>query len=409
MADWGVENVKLGSTDRSGYEIKCIFALNPPEYAVYGTDVRVALQYADDRDAARQQRTAMAACNPLRGQINGLIDGWRGVGRGSRPHRVIDYDRRVADALVVGLEGSVANAVDLLAEIRNDIVSERRSLAQSDYLLTAVITVLVLLVIAAAVRALPIFPDGAEAVASAAMTGSAGGTLGAFFSIAVGLRGRTVLVDLQKWDNRRDAILRVVVGTIGGAILICLFLTGLVSALKIESATLTAPAGVGTLTALVIGFLAGFSERAVPDILSKASLATDAATGEGSTDVATDHARAVASSADTPPAVTPPAAASADAAAADSVPANGPDASGGGTLPQAEEDLPQADEEAPPTDDQQAMEPDVVPGSEEDLSAGGGDEAAAPSEEPAGASGLPAGPSGEDGLDPELSGRAPQR
>jgi hypothetical protein len=289
-----IDDIKLAAKDRSGYDINCIYALNPPEYAVYGTEVRVALQYADDKELARQQRSALAACSPLRGQINGLIDGWRGEGRHARPKRVTDYDRRVADALVVALEGAVPNALDLLAEIRNDIVAERRSIAQSDYLLTAVITVLALLVIAAFVRSLPIFSDAAAGAATAAMTGSTGGTLGAFFSIAVGLRGRTVLVDLQKWDNRRDAILRVVVGTIGGAILICLFLTGLVSALKIEAGTLTAPAGVGPLTALVIGFLAGFSERAVPDILAKASLATDAATSNGSSDVATDHARAAA-------------------------------------------------------------------------------------------------------------------
>ncbi|HEX8216458.1 MAG TPA: hypothetical protein VF577_03245, partial [Allosphingosinicella sp.] len=131
-----------------------------------------------------------------------------------------------------------------------------------------------------------------------ALTGASGGALGAFFSIAVGLRSRTVLVDIQKWDNRRDAVLRIVVGTIGGAILICLFLTKLVSALTITSATFTAPEGVGSLTTLVVGFLAGFSERAVPDILAKASLATDAATGEGASDVATDQARAAASGPD---------------------------------------------------------------------------------------------------------------
>jgi hypothetical protein len=352
-----VEDIKLGTEDPAGYEITCIYALNPPEYAVYGTRIRVAIEYADDQEAARQQRSALAGCSPLRGQINGLIGGWRGDGKGARPRRATDYDRRVADALVVGLEGGVLAAVDLLAEIRNDIVAERRSIAQSDYLLTAVLTVIALLAIAATVAVFGHFPTEAATSASpvpgdpaiatpspaqtawAAITGSFGGTLGAFFSIAVGFRRRTVLVDLQKWDNRRDAILRVVVGTMGGAILICLILTDLISVLKIESSTLTAGAGVGPLTALVFGFLAGFSERAVPDILAKASLATDAATGEGSSDVATEQARAGAVGAVVPGA---PAAAPApvvvvavDPAAEGSGPKNG---SGSGPPPLVEAD-----------------------------------------------------------------------
>lgn len=296
MADPSVENLKLGEKDRSGYAVTCIYALNPPEYAVYGTEVRTSVQYADDPVLARQQRSAMAACSPLRGQINGLIDGWRGKGRGARSHRVVDYDRRVADALVMGFEGSVANALALLTEIRNDIVAERRSLAQSDYLLTAVIAVVTLLLLFAGLRVVIDSIQHPQATWNAALIGASGGTLGAFFSIAVGMRSRTVLVDIQKWDNRRDAVLRVIVGTIGGAILICLFLTKLVTALNIDNLALTeANQGLGSLKALVVGFLAGFSERAVPDMLAKASLATDAATGENATDAAGDQARAAAS------------------------------------------------------------------------------------------------------------------
>lgn len=295
MAEHRLEDVKLGGTDRSGYDITCIYALNPPEYAVYGTNIRTSIQYADDPVLARQQRTAMAVCSPLRGQINGLIDGWRGAGRRARTARVADYDRRVADALVMGFEGSIADTLALLTEIRNDIVAERRSLAQSDYLLTAVIGLAALLMLFVGVRAGIGGTVYADPAWNPALTGASGGTLGAFFSIAVGMRSRTVLVDIQKWDNRRDAILRVLVGTIGGSILICLLLTEVVTVLGLE---LTKPPGLGALKALVIGFLAGFSERAVPDILAKASLATDAATGVNATDVAADQARAHAAAAE---------------------------------------------------------------------------------------------------------------
>jgi hypothetical protein len=400
MADSSIENIKLGAKDRSGYDITCIYALNPPEYAVYGTEVRVSVQYADDKETARQQRAAMAACNPLRGQINGLIDGWRGDGRGSRGHRVIDYDRRVADALVMGLEGGVASALDLLTEIRNDIVAERRSLAQSDYLLTAVLAVAVLLVVNSAVRAF-LIPEGTNEAWSAALTGASGGTLGAFFSIAVGLRSRTVLVDIQKWDNRRDALLRILVGTIGGAILICMFLTKLVSALTITNTTFTTDAdGIGSLTALVVGFLAGFSERAVPDILSKASLATDAATGEGSSDVAADQARAAASSAESPPAVTP-AVLVVDPATVDEQPANGEN------LPVENGSAAEA-EPAAAGETELAEGSDAPPQAEAETGAGAGEADGVPSAQPADATDPPVGEPGEGGIDPETEVRAPQ-
>jgi hypothetical protein len=93
--------------------------------------------------------------------------------------------------------------------------------------------------------------------------GFAAGAVGAFFSIALAIRSRTVLPDLLRTANMMDAVLRVVIGAIGGAVLV-----GLIRAKVIEFPLMSPDA---QLFNLVAGFFAGFSERLVPDLLDKAS------------------------------------------------------------------------------------------------------------------------------------------
>lgn len=91
--------------------------------------------------------------------------------------------------------------------------------------------------------------------------GVAAGAVGAYFSIALAIRGRTVLPDLLRSANMLDAVLRVTVGAIGGAVLVALVVSGVVTFSLINP---TAP-----LFALIAGFFAGFAERLVPDLLAK--------------------------------------------------------------------------------------------------------------------------------------------
>jgi hypothetical protein len=225
--------------------------------------------------------------------------------RRNRP-RAKRYDRRVADALIMGLEGSIPAAVCLLTDIRNDIISVRKAIAQGDYMLwTAMAGILfifaVWLLSNSRLHLLPQPPEKVHLI----LTGAAAGTLGAYFSIAIGLRNRTVLIDLQKWDNRNDGLLRIAVGTIGAGILLCLLLAQWVT-LSGVTETLTGKKGedLALLMALSIGFVAGFSERAVGDLLGKAGDSlTDAAPSK---DVAVEQAKAAAAAATQAPVTGPP-------------------------------------------------------------------------------------------------------
>jgi hypothetical protein len=292
--------------DFVGNEIDCVYAYNPPLYAVYRTRARVMVQFADREveggQKAREQRQALLPLTALRGQVNALIDGWHSAGDLPDPgdrtlawricrflslawlpcrdrwnaeirKRAVRYDRRMADAIVTALEEHTATmtAQALLQEIKNDIISERTSIARIKYLLTAFAvaagSILLILILASD-------QVGLRPPRDPIWIAVGGGTVGAFFSIAIGLRGRTILIDLQNRDNIADAVLRVLIGAMSGGILLCLLLSRLVeiSGLKMENGA--APAPERDLVVFVLGFFAGFFERLVPNLLERTNLGT---------------------------------------------------------------------------------------------------------------------------------------
>lgn len=297
-----------GRKDEAGNEIICVYFRDPPAYAVYRTPQRVVVCFADDEDEAREQRGRLSPLTPLRGQITALINGWQTAGQPEDPagqredsagkpedtlgqpedrgmsrwwralsradqrhretrKRAERYNRRVADAIVTGLENDVATAHALLADVKNDIISERTSMARNHYLVLAFVFSLLLIAFSVTMPRIPGLIFSSPSFENI-WTGLFGGTVGAFYSIAIGLRGRQLVIDLQNRDNRADALLRVLIGTMSGGLLICLLLTELV---RIEGVEMRQDDDV---LVFVVGFVAGFFERLVPDMLSKTNLGT---------------------------------------------------------------------------------------------------------------------------------------
>lgn len=266
-----VADLNLNQPDAMGAVVIIMYGRKPPDYAVYGTEDRVLVQFADTDDKASEQRKNLARLNPVRGEINGLIDGWRRSKKPRLAAKAARYDRRVGDALVVAFEGDVTGAELLLREIKQNIADERVAIARFWYLLAAFgVGVVCMLLLASASWWFD--PVGAKRdLFHAAMTGA----IGAFFSISLAIRSRTVLPDLQWVSNMMDAMLRIVIGLIGGGVLMALVAADVVT-VSIGSAALKAQdAPNHWLFALIVGFIAGFSERFVPDLLAKAAGSTE--------------------------------------------------------------------------------------------------------------------------------------
>ena len=265
------EIVKDGS-DTSGAKILTVYTKILGRYAIYRTEERVLIQFADDPKRGDAQRMAVAPLNPLRGQINGLIDGWRMSGNDSEEARASLFDSRIADALGIALQGTncaVEHAMALLAAIKDDVVAERTSRARVIYGVSAATTAAALICLAclftwSAYQSIYEFSADGRLLWLAVGAGA----LGALFSVAIGLQSRQILTDLQRRENVSDAVLRVMIGSISG-----LVLAGL-----IQSQLFTVNLGGGLnpatgprswLIAAFIAFLAGFSERLVPSLLEE--------------------------------------------------------------------------------------------------------------------------------------------
>jgi hypothetical protein len=288
MSDVLVSDLLVGRADAAGRLITAIYARKLPIYCVYRTDENVAIQYADDPAMADEQRKALAPLFPARSEITGLVDGWRNtpedkhflwIKTGTKLRsKAAAYDRRVGYALVDGLEGDLTGGGALLAKIKDDIISERIGWARFEYLLMAYCVSALL----TAVSVLVSLVDETNRCGLGSMLcfdhawdlwrGAAAGALGAFFSIALAIRGRTILPDLYRTSNLMDAALRIIIGSIAGVVLV-----GLIDAGFVRFAIGDSKPGVfETIHILLVGFIGGFAERLVPDLLAKA----EAQTGE---------------------------------------------------------------------------------------------------------------------------------
>src|SRR5262245_17579262 len=87
-----VSEVERGKSDAAGTEISDVYARRPPDYAIYRTCDRVLIHFADDQKREQAQRSALVRLNPIRGEINGLIDDWRASSNPNRKMKGMRYD-----------------------------------------------------------------------------------------------------------------------------------------------------------------------------------------------------------------------------------------------------------------------------------------------------------------------------
>jgi|HubBroStandDraft_6_1064221.scaffolds.fasta_scaffold06530_9 hypothetical protein len=268
--EFSVRDIKKGATDSAGGLITKVFFKVRCEYAVYQNDGMVIVQFADDPTKADKQRLAMSHLNAVRTQIDGLIDGWRKSDQFKE--KAATFDARVAAALQYSLEGDADGALTALNGVRNDVLAERISWGRFEYLIAASVfsAFVVGCIIAVAFGVSKIWPKDPLPVPLCLAV--MGGVVGAFFSISLAITNRTVLTNLNRRDNYADAILRITIGLIAAGVLLIQIRAKLVSGIQIGGQILGGD-NPSREAIVMIGFIGGFLERLVPDMLAKVGIA----------------------------------------------------------------------------------------------------------------------------------------
>jgi hypothetical protein len=227
---------------------------NPDEYAIYQAG-EVMVHFADARGKAQAQRKSLLPLSSARAEVNALVQGLacREV-----------CDRRLAYALQLALDGDIDGAKGTVAAAKAFVLGKRAARGRFQYLKWSYGTAAVLIALLFVASRFYPFQEASNDLWLAAKAG----LIGAAFSIALAIRGRTVALDTELLDNVTDGTLRLLIGVISAGVLLLLLACGILPSLKIGDANF----GGSTLTwqmVLVIGFVGGFLERLVPDLLEK--------------------------------------------------------------------------------------------------------------------------------------------
>ena len=215
----------------------------------------VQAQLSSDPDKRKMLRQLLLPLGTERAKLQALLRGW--------PRRQ-SYNSSVAIALQLALDGegnaeANANALQTLKDTKASILNEREIAGKAQYarftLLVGIVG-MVLLVFAQH----NLFKHSGNF-----WLGTQAGLIGAVMSIAVGIRRKTVALDIGIAGNLSDSALRLMIGAVSGGTFVLLFSTGLLPPLHTLQGDMN---GLSSTTfVMLLGIVAGFVEQLVPSLL----------------------------------------------------------------------------------------------------------------------------------------------
>jgi hypothetical protein len=254
-----VADVRKNRTDCRGEKIEFVF-FRRKDYVIYRSGSKIFVHYADDEKKASEQVANTAELLPLRGRLQYLVKDMEA------PQA---YHWQIAEAFRLGLDGQKDAAKNILEDAISNILAKRVSKGRMAYIFYAGLAAL-LVVVAAGAAAIwcPVFAavaQGTDTSLTPLLLATASGAMGALLSTAIALRARTVATEGDFSSNVVDSAVRILIGVISAAALYLLLDSNLLKGLSLTPEAL----GPGRIwqIALLAGFVAGFLERLVPDLL----------------------------------------------------------------------------------------------------------------------------------------------
>lgn len=249
-------DIHKGGKDRNDKTITKIYAAQIGEYTVYQADDEVMVHLADDPTKQMAQRRCILPLSSARAEVQWLLLGL--------PCREV-YDRQLAYALQLALDADAEGAKLTLAKIKDEVVAKRAARGRFQYLKASCTAAAILIALLFVPTRLHLF-GGPDLIPL--WLAAKAGLVGAAFSIAMAIRNRTVALDTDLLANVTDGTLRLVIGVVSAGVLMLLLSSGVLPNLTIGGFNFTT-AGLAPQMVLVIGFIGGFLERLVPDLLEK--------------------------------------------------------------------------------------------------------------------------------------------
>jgi len=256
-----VADLSIGSIDLLGEPVERLFSRVDPLYAIYESRDRVLIQFADDPALATLQRARLTTLATMRARIDSLITR---ADRGGSKRGSGTYQARIAEALACALNDEIGPAIAILGAIEHDLSAEVARRAIVRQLLIGFGASATIAATCAAFLALDALLSGNRFLAAAI-----GGAIGAFASYSLRARDIVAAEDVGNPERSLSVILAIITGTLAAVVLQGLFSSGVIG---VAVGGLVFGAGSPLVLALLASFVAGFSERLVPDLLVRAEV-----------------------------------------------------------------------------------------------------------------------------------------